>query len=112
RPPSIGAFQSLMHAKNLNGSIHHFQRDGVLVYCNGVFHHIPPQAREAAVAYVARALRPGGLWAFWENNPWNPGTRYAMHRIPFDRDAIPLTPPEARRLLQAGRVRDLQTHCL
>jgi hypothetical protein len=32
RPPSIGAFQSLMHARNLNDSIHHFQRDGVLVH--------------------------------------------------------------------------------
>src|SRR5712692_4187317 len=32
-----------------------------LVYCNGVFHHIPPQDRAAAVAYVARVLRPGGL---------------------------------------------------
>src|SRR5258705_3839041 len=30
RPPSIGAFQSLMHARNLHDSIHHFQRDGVL----------------------------------------------------------------------------------
>jgi SAM-dependent methyltransferase len=80
-----------------------------LVYCNGVFHHIPPQDRAAAVAYVARALRPGGLWAFWENNPWNPGTRYVMHRIPFDRDAQPLSPPAARRLLQAGGFEILQT---
>ena len=33
------------------------------------------------------ALRPGGLFALWENNPWNPGTRLVMRRIPFDRDA-------------------------
>jgi hypothetical protein len=26
----------------------------------------------AAVDYVYRSLRPGGLFAFWENNPWNP----------------------------------------
>src|SRR4029450_11264228 len=32
RPPSIGVFLSLMDARNLNDSIHHFQRDGVLVY--------------------------------------------------------------------------------
>src|SRR6266568_4075539 len=30
RPPSIGAFQSLRHARNWNDSLHHFQRDGVL----------------------------------------------------------------------------------
>lgn len=73
-----------------------------LVFCNGVFHHIPPQERAAAVDYVYRSLKPGGLFAFWENNPWNLGARYAMWRCPFDRDAIPLTPPGARRLLQAG----------
>jgi SAM-dependent methyltransferase len=73
-----------------------------LAYCNGVFHHIPPAQRNGAVASVLRALRPGGLFAFWENNPWNPGTRMVMRRIPFDRDAITLSAPEARRLLAAG----------
>lgn len=73
-----------------------------LVFCNGVFHHIPLEGRAAAVDYVYRSLKPGGLFAFWENNPWNPGARYAMWRCPFDRDAIPLTPTGARRLLQAG----------
>jgi trans-aconitate methyltransferase len=71
-----------------------------LVYCNGVFHHIPVAERAAAVDYVWRALRPGGVFALWENNPWNPGTRYVMSRIPFDRDAITLTPPEAATLLR------------
>jgi SAM-dependent methyltransferase len=73
-----------------------------LVYCNGVFHHIPPAHRADAVAFVVRALRPGGLFAFWENNPWNPGTRMIMRRIPFDRDAVMLTPAAARRLLVDG----------
>ena len=50
--------------------------------------------------------------AFWENNPWNPGTRYVMSRIPFDRDAITLTPPEARRMLQAGGFDILRTDFL
>jgi hypothetical protein len=35
RPPAIGAFQSLMHARNWNDSIHHFQRDGVLAVVIG-----------------------------------------------------------------------------
>src|SRR5262249_42750556 len=72
------------------------------VSCNGAFHHIPPDQRAGTVRWTAAALRPGGLFAFWENNPWNPGTRYVMSRIPFDRDAITLTPPEAVRLLRAG----------
>ena len=73
-----------------------------LVFCNGVFHHIPPDDREKAVNYVYRSLRPGGLFAFWENNPWNPGARYVMSRIPFDRDAIMLKPHKARQLLKDG----------
>jgi SAM-dependent methyltransferase len=71
-----------------------------LVYCNGVFHHIPIAERASAMDYIWRSLRPGGIFSLWENNPWNPGTRYVMSRIPFDHDAITLTPPEAARSLQ------------
>lgn len=83
--------------------IGNFREEGAfdLVFCNGVFHHIPVDQREAAVGIVYRALKPGGLFAFWENNPWNPGTRLVMSRIPFDRDAVTLSPPEARWLLQS-----------
>lgn len=73
-----------------------------LAYCSGVFHHVPVAERAAALDYVRRALRPGGLFAVWENNPWNPGTRYVMSRIPFDRDAVPVAPPEMRRLLTSA----------
>lgn len=71
-----------------------------VAYCNGVFHHIPLSERSSALATVRDALRPGGLFALWENNPWNPGTRLIMRRIPFDRDAVPLTAGEARRMLR------------
>jgi len=71
-----------------------------LAFCNGVFHHIPVPDRYKAAAFVHDALVPGGIFALWENNPWNPGTRYIMRRIPFDREAVTLTPPETRRLLR------------
>lgn len=83
-----------------------------LAFCSGVFHHIPPAERAACVAYVFRSLRPGGLFAFWENSPWNPGTRYVMSRCPFDADAIMLAPPEARRLLRAAGFEVLRTDFL
>lgn len=73
-----------------------------LVFCNGVFHHIPPAERAATIHYLHDALQPGGIFAFWENNPFNPGTRYVMSRIPFDRDALCLTGREACTLLAAG----------
>lgn len=71
-----------------------------LAFCNGVFHHIPPKQRDSALGYLRNSLRLGGMFAFWENNPWNPGTRYVMSRIPFDRDAITISPVEAKRLLR------------
>jgi ubiquinone/menaquinone biosynthesis C-methylase UbiE len=83
-----------------------------VVYCNGVFHHIPPAERPAAVSYILRCLRPGGLFALWENNPWNPGTRYVMSQCAFDRDAVTLTPPEAVELLRAAGFQVLHTDFL
>ena len=69
-------------------------------YCNGVFHHIPVAERHGALRFIHSALRPGGLFAFWENNPWNVGTRYVMSRCAFDGDAITISMPEACGLLQ------------
>ncbi len=86
--------------QNLTG----FASDGAfdLCYVNGVFHHIEPDNRVAAVDTIRRALREGGRLALFENNPWNPGTRMVMSRIPFDRDAITLSLPVAKRLLRAA----------
>jgi SAM-dependent methyltransferase len=83
-----------------------------LAYCNGVFHHILPAERAGAVARVYGALRPGGLFALFENNPWNLGTRMVMRRIPFDRDAQTLSAPQSRRLLRAGGFDVLRTDFL
>lgn len=102
---------SLEVARRAHGSerirfelMNEFRPDGSfdLVYCNGVFHHIPPDQRQEVLRYIRDCLRPGGRFALWENNPWNPGTRYVMSRIPFDRDAITLAPPAARRMLAEG----------
>jgi SAM-dependent methyltransferase len=71
-----------------------------LVYCNGVFHHIPVVERDAAVDYIYRALRPGGFFSLWENNPWNPGTRYVMSQCVFDRDAVRLTATETMKRMR------------
>jgi SAM-dependent methyltransferase len=83
-----------------------------LCYVNGVFHHIAPERRPGAVGRLSRALRAGGWLALFENNPWNPGTRMVMRRIPFDRDAIPLAPPETRRLVVSAGLRVIRTRSL
>ena len=73
-----------------------------LIYLNGVVHHVPPPERPALFRDLAGWLRPDGVVALFENNPWNPGTRIVMSRIPFDRDAVPVRPAQARRLLRAA----------
>jgi len=92
-------------------SIAEFQPSGQmdLAYCNGVFHHILPAQRATALSLVHGALREGGLFSLWENNPWSLATRYVMSRCAFDRDAILLSPPEARRLLKDGGFEILRT---
>ena len=89
--------------------IHQAAGEFDLAFCNGVFHHIPLAERAGAVNHVFRSLKPGGIFALWENNPWNPGTRYVMSRIPFDHDAITLSPPTAQKLLCDGGFEILQT---
>jgi SAM-dependent methyltransferase len=83
-----------------------------LAHTNGVFHHVEPAQRPAAISSIAAALRRGGVLAFWENNPWNPGTRLIMRRIEFDRGARLLSAPAARRLLEDGGFEVLETDYL
>lgn len=76
-----------------------------LCYVNGVFHHIPLDQRDTAASGIHKALRSGGVLALFENNPWNPGARMVMSRIPFDRDAIMLSPRETSRLVEKAGLR-------
>ncbi len=101
--------RSIDHARRREGWADFRLRDELpaggsfdVVYCNGVFHHIDPTHRPDSLRYIHDSLRPGGVFALWENNPWNPGTRLVMRRIPFDRDAITIAAPGARRLLAAA----------
>lgn len=74
-----------------------------VVYTSGVFHHIEPAQRQTELQKIYGWLKPGGYLALFENNPWNPGTKWVMSRIPFDAEAQCLTPGETRRrLVDAG----------
>ena len=86
----------LLDARTLHGRRAEFD----LCYVNGVFHHIPADKRDGVLKTIFRALSPGGYLALFENNPLNPGTLMVMRRIPFDRDAEPIKPGAARRMLR------------
>jgi len=83
-----------------------------LAFTNGVFHHIPPAERAACLKAIRRSLTPAGLFAFWENNPWNPGTQIVMSRCAFDEHAIKISPREAKKLLSKAGFKILRTDSL
>jgi len=83
-----------------------------VAYSNGTFHHIPPAQRPAALNFIFQRLKPGGYFALWENNPWNPGTRWVMSRIPFDREAVTLSANEARRRVREAGFEVVRTDFL
>ena len=94
--------------------LNEFRPDGSydLAFVNGVFHHIAPKERPAALETIRAALKPQGLFALWENNPWNPGTKYVMSRCVFDEDAITVSIPAARRMLRQAGFEVLRTDSL
>jgi len=83
-----------------------------LVYCSGVFHHIQPDQRPAALAYLDARMRPGSIFALWENNPWNPAITMTMNRSPIDRNAVKVPAPEAGRLVRSAGFELLRTDFL
>jgi len=88
------------------------EQDLDLVFCSGVFHHLPVADRVPVVNYIHRCLRPGGIFALWENNPWNPVHNFAMKHSEIDKNAIPLPPPESRRLVGLEQFRVIRTDYL
>jgi SAM-dependent methyltransferase len=83
-----------------------------LVYCSGVLHHIQPEDRAAAFAYLDERLKPGALLALWENNPWNPVVTLTMNRSVIDRNAVKVPPPELQRLVRSAGFELLRTDFL
>lgn len=79
-----------------------------LAFCNGVFHHVPPRQRPEVVRLLRDALEPGGCLAIWDNNPWNPGARYVMWRIPFDRGAVMVSARGVRGMVEAAGLEPLR----
>jgi SAM-dependent methyltransferase len=109
---SVRVAQSLRGTQKVTyTALSQFQPDGQaeLAYCSGVFHHIPPPERADALALIKAGLRKGGWFGYWENNPWNPATRYVMANCDFDSDAITLTPRGSRKLLRENGFQVIRT---
>lgn len=80
--------------------------DVVLTVC--VVHHVLPAQWAAYVAELRRVARPGGLVCVIEHNPFNPLTRLAVLRCPFDADAVLLRAGRAKALLRGAGLRNVR----
>lgn len=67
-----------------------------------VYHHVPLAQRTMLTQEVKRVLKPGGVFAIIEHNPFNPLTRLIVSRTPVDVHAVFLTASEARRLMASS----------
>jgi hypothetical protein len=52
-------------------------------------------------------VRPGGVACIIEHNPYNPLTRLAVFRCPFDRDAVLLSEAQTASLFQEAGFRNI-----
>lgn len=71
-----------------------------VAYAVCVMHHVPPADWIGFLAEMRRVVRPGGMIAVFEHNPWNPLTRYVVASNEIDKDAVLLAAPRLRRLLE------------
>jgi SAM-dependent methyltransferase len=71
-----------------------------LAYTCGAFGRLPWRERTAAAVLVLRSLKPGGLFALWEHNPWSPSTLWNGNGKSTRRAEPAVTPTEARQLLR------------
>ena len=74
-----------------------------------VFHHVPVAQRSTLVADIRRVLRPGGLFAIFEHNPFNLVTRRIVNTCEFDKDAVLLKRRDSETLLQEAGFDDIST---
>ena len=74
--------------------------DAAVTIC--VMHHVPPPQWAAFLLEARRILKVGGALLVFEHNPWNPLTRLAVNRCPFDHDAVLLNAPRLTKLMAAA----------
>lgn len=80
--------------------------DYVIAVC--VFHHVELAERQKFMLELKRVARPGGVVCIIEHNPYNPLTRLAVMRCPFDDDARLLRSGETRGLMRAAGLAEVK----
>jgi SAM-dependent methyltransferase len=105
--------ESVAEAASTNPSAQYTAFDGTafplddgsvdLAFAVCVLHHVPPEERDRFAAELARVVRPGGIVAVFEHNPFNPLTRVAVNRCELDEGVtLARRRTTARLLTRAG----------
>ncbi|CAM3724981.1 class I SAM-dependent methyltransferase [Litorimonas haliclonae] len=74
--------------------------DVVFTIC--VMHHVPPENWEKFVAEAHRVLKPGGVFAVFEHNPYNPLTLKVVNDCILDEDAVLLKPKKLNQVIKTA----------
>ncbi|MER8955225.1 class I SAM-dependent methyltransferase [Mesorhizobium sp. M0833] len=80
-----------------------------LAFASCVVHHVSPAVWLDFFLELRRVVRPGGVACIIEHNPYNPLTRLAVFRCPFDHEAVLLNAAKARSLFQETGFRDIRS---
>jgi ubiquinone/menaquinone biosynthesis C-methylase UbiE len=81
--------------------------DWITAVC--IFHHVVPSERAPLIADICRVLRPGGVFAIIEHNPFNPAVQLIVRRTPVDENAKLLTAGNSRRLMRRASLQTVGT---
>ena len=90
----------------------HDDRRFDLAFAVCVLHHVARADRLPLVEEMRRVVRPGGLVAIFEHNPWNPLTRRVVRSCSFDEDVELLPRRELEALFRAAGLKVVSTQYL
>lgn len=79
-----------------------------LVFAVNVMHHVPPVLWVNFSKEMYRVLKPGGIAAVFEHNPYNPLTRRAVNDCEFDRDAVLLKHSKIKELFKTAGLKTIE----
>ena len=80
-----------------------------LAFASCVVHHVAPATWLDFLQEMRRVVRPGGVACIIEHNPYNPLTRLAVFRCPFDQDAVLLSAAKTVSLFQQAGFRNIRS---
>jgi SAM-dependent methyltransferase len=83
-----------------------------VVFYMCLYHHTKPMEQIQFLEEARRVLKPGGLLAIFEHNPWNPFTVYIVRRCPVDANASLIPAGRLRTYVRRAGFQNLKTRFL